>query len=73
MGPFWAKIGPMSGKASRRPAPEIKVRPDDPALKELFQRAADRDKRSLNSWMLVAGIEKAQRAGLVVRVKKSAR
>jgi uncharacterized protein (DUF1778 family) len=62
----------MNGKALRRRPPEIKVRPDDPALKELFQRAAERDKRSLSSWMLVAGIEKAKRAGLAVRTRKSA-
>lgn len=42
---------------------EIKVRPSE-SEKALFERAAEADKRSLNQWVIVACLEKAERAGL---------
>lgn len=48
---------------------EIRVRPS-PEEKALFELAAERNKRSLNQWVIVACIEKAERDGVTFEEKR---
>jgi uncharacterized protein (DUF1778 family) len=41
-----------------------------PEEKERFERAAEASKRSLNQWLIVAGVEKADRDGVPLSEKR---
>jgi uncharacterized protein (DUF1778 family) len=47
----------------------MKVRPSAEE-KALFERAAEKGRRSLNQWVIVACLEKAERDGVTVEEKR---
>lgn len=68
MSPAW----PYAGTVSRKEEPakaEIKVRMT-PEEKEWFERAAAESRRSLNQWLIAAGVEKAIRDGVSEKPRK---
>ncbi len=50
-------------------SPEIKVRPTAEE-KEAFEKAAELSRRSLNTWAILAMLEKAERDGVKIPGKK---
>jgi uncharacterized protein (DUF1778 family) len=48
---------------AKKTASEVKVRPTSQE-KELFELAAEKSRRSLSQWMIVAALEKAERDGV---------